>query len=167
MKRVDNVRNGRDRRGFTLIEILVVISIIIILVGTVLAVGTQMRANAQVKQTRATLQALNSALIAYMADGNAEPNGADPTIALSGQLGTAIIFTQFVADLQSSASSKKVILSLPMASYGAGGRSINDGFGYAILYMKSNTATGRAGYFQSAGADGVMGTGDDLFSYDP
>ena len=167
MKRIELFRNGPRRKGFTLIEILVVISIIIILVGTVLAVGTQMRANAQIKQTRATLQALNSALIAYLADGNTEPNGADPTLALGGQRGTPAIFTQFVSDLQGNNSTKMVIFSLPMGSYGVAGKSINDGFGYPILYMKANTTNGRAGYFQSSGADGVMGTGDDLFSYDP
>ncbi len=44
-------RNGR--RGFTLIEIMVVIAIIVLLAGITLAVGAMVKKNAAIKNTRA------------------------------------------------------------------------------------------------------------------
>jgi len=56
---------GRQRGGFTLLEILVVVSIIVILVGIMVVVGSKIRQDAQIKNTKATLQVLTAALEEY------------------------------------------------------------------------------------------------------
>ena len=52
-------------RGFTLIEMLVVILIIFILIGIALAVGMQVQASSQIKLTKMELTNLQSALNWY------------------------------------------------------------------------------------------------------
>ncbi len=44
--------------------------------------------------------------------------------------------------------------------------SVLDGYGNPIL-MVIASGDARSPYFQSAGPDGVLGTSDDMFSYDP
>jgi prepilin-type N-terminal cleavage/methylation domain-containing protein len=147
-------------RGFTLIEILVVISIIIILVGTVLAIGTQMRTAAQIRQTKVTLNTLKLAMKDYLDAGNPEP--ADNSA------------TDYYTKFLSVPSCKKVLSGMPAAQNG--GTQVLDAFGNAIIYRAS--AAGKQWYFQSAGPNGVMGyvpksdgttvppDNDDIFSYD-
>lgn len=139
-------------RGFTLIEILVVISIIIILVGTVLAIGTQMRTAAQIRQTKVTLNTLKLAMKDYLDAGNPEPLDNSATD----------YYTKFL----SVPSCKKVLSGMPAA----GGTQVLDAFGNAIVYHASSA--GKQWYYQSSGPNGVMGTitvpdNDDIFSYDP
>jgi len=50
------------RRGFTMLEIMIVVGIIVILVGIVLAVGATLAASQNIKRTEATMQILESAL---------------------------------------------------------------------------------------------------------
>ena len=53
------------RRGFTLIEILVVVAILGILLGGMVSVGSHVRTNAQIKNTKSVIRALVAALEEY------------------------------------------------------------------------------------------------------
>jgi prepilin-type N-terminal cleavage/methylation domain-containing protein len=141
-----NARQTRTARGFTLIEILVVISIIIILVGTVLAIGAQVRVKSQIHQTKVTLKALDSALKEYMATGGAEPADASTT--------------DFVTKFNTIPACKRILGGLP------GGGTVSDGFGNAIIYHQA-TSMSKPGYFQSNGPNGLPNDSDDIFSYEP
>lgn len=61
------------KRGFTLIEMLIVIVVIVLLMTAVIAVGAQVRANAQRRATVVTLKTLDGLMRDYLAKGNPEP----------------------------------------------------------------------------------------------
>ena len=54
-----------QRRAFTLVEILVVIAIIAVLLGMAVAVGNHVRTNAEIKNTKTTIEMLATALREY------------------------------------------------------------------------------------------------------
>ena len=58
-------RIRRGRRGFTLVEVLVVMAIIAIIIAATVAVGGYVRTNAQIKNTQSTIKLLESALQEY------------------------------------------------------------------------------------------------------
>jgi len=66
---------GRVTRGFTLIEIMVVIAIIVILVGLTVAIGSGVRAAAERNQTKVTLQNLKGILDTYRTETGTIPPG--------------------------------------------------------------------------------------------
>lgn len=61
------------RRGFTLIEVLVVVSIMVILLGLVIGVGVSVFKNQRAAATRGVLTALDRALDEYITSTNAAP----------------------------------------------------------------------------------------------
>lgn len=62
------VCGGPGRRGFTLVELLVVIGVIALLVGITLVVGQSVLSGAKANNTRDTLKTLDAAVDAYIAD---------------------------------------------------------------------------------------------------
>ena len=62
---VNEVLAMRNSRGFTLIEMLVVVLIIIILIGIGLAVGEQVQASSELALTKSELKGLQGALQWY------------------------------------------------------------------------------------------------------
>lgn len=56
------VKYGQRQRGFTLIELVVVIGIILLLVGLVMAIGTAVRQNGETQQTETTIELLEAAV---------------------------------------------------------------------------------------------------------
>jgi len=67
MTRLRPVCPGR-RGGFTLVEVLVVVSVIILLLGVLFPAFTAIRRNQKIKRTAATVQALASGIDAYQND---------------------------------------------------------------------------------------------------
>ncbi len=140
-------------RGFTLVEILIVISIIVILVATVMAIGTNIRAGAQIRQTKLTLTTLQAALDKYINEGNAQPGDNSAT--------------DFVGKFRSTPDIWKVVEKLPTQGSGAS-VSFNDGFGTPIKYFTGNSTSAGAiknqsdknGYFVSGGPDGIITAGN-------
>ncbi len=142
------------RAGFTIIEILVVVSIIVILVAMVIAVGAGVKSSAQRNQTKLTLKAMKAVYDSYVL----ETGQSDTTNQ------AAPVFLSVAASMPSLS---KAMNAMPANSYSNG--AAYDGFGNKIFI--ANTTT-KGVYFQSAGPNGVMGTqatpdSDDMFSYDP
>lgn len=135
------------KRGFTLIEIMVVVAIIVILVGIGIAVGAKVRQSSQEKYTRTTLETLKGTMSVYYSKGNPEP-------------GVNNWMTAFKADPDVATSIKNL--------KGFNGGSLVDGYDNAIDYIPSTKdATGaiiKGGYFRSPGVDGKVNTKDDVLS---
>jgi prepilin-type N-terminal cleavage/methylation domain-containing protein len=130
-------RRRRAGRGFTLIEIMIVVGIIVILAGIGLAVGLQVKRSSADQQTKATMKALDGAMGAYLKE-NKEP-GSD-----------------WFQALQSYPDSKRVLQSLKLHfSAAAVPDGVLDGYGSMIEYMKSNPPKQPNGFFRSKGSDGT------------
>ena len=183
-------------RGFTLIEMMVVIAIIVILAAAVIALGTALKANAQLKQTKVTLKALKALYTSYVQ----EMGGEAPDINTLVKNGLAM--PQLKGSL-SSLPSNALNYSTSTNSY-----VVNDGFGFPIVYapmappaasslgsLQSQNAypvgaaykvgptvyvctgihTGSSTWsavttvpcFISYGPDNQLGTADDIYDYDP
>ena len=65
MQQMQAHRFSRRSRAFTLVEILVVIAIIAVLLGMAVAVGNHVRTNAEIKNTKTTIEMLATALREY------------------------------------------------------------------------------------------------------
>jgi general secretion pathway protein G len=138
----DMRKNRPAARGFTLIEVLVVVSIIVILAAIGLAVGVQVKRTASERATKATLEVLDQAMMTYLKD-NKDPGGAWLTALQAAGL-------------------------MPTSVKIASG-TVNDGYGNPILY--EHPANQPNGFFHSYGPDGKTGlqgstdySADDLFS---
>ena len=152
----------RDVRGFTLIEIMVVVAIITVLASIALFMGIQLKRSSGEKQTRAALEVLVGAMNAYIKD-NPEPP----------PLGTTTDETSWVMALKSFPASANMLKSLKFSDDGS---RVLDGFSNPIIYIRPNTPlpnqpTGQTtGVFMSAGPDGLAGplgskaSEDNIFS---
>lgn len=72
--RVRSAASRRSRAGFTIIELLVVVTVLLILVGLVTGVGIRVFRNQEAQVTRGVLQTLDRALDEYQATKNAAPD---------------------------------------------------------------------------------------------
>ncbi|HVX86523.1 MAG TPA: type II secretion system protein [Phycisphaerae bacterium] len=171
------------RRGFTLIEVMVVIAILVVLMALLVAVGSGVISNSKARQTHATLHTLDGVMKQYLDDGNPEPQppdsttwttlyGAHPPQAYAqtqtkdpttGTLDTApdsdpINYVKlFRADpkIASELSTLKMSQDISTSPNGPN-MVILDAWGTPIRYVPYNATTKKNGYFESAGPDGVF-----------
>jgi prepilin-type N-terminal cleavage/methylation domain-containing protein len=144
-------RRRQTGRGFTLIEVMIVVGIIVILAGIGLAVGLGVKRQSSDQVTKTTLKALDMAMGAFLKD-HPEPKDLPPDdknwlkgLQLTGQLPKS---------LKTSAT------------------GVQDGYGNDIHYIpafsKPSTIKGwtakPTGFFWSYGPDGAAGGDDDIFS---
>lgn len=136
------------RRGFTLVEILVVIVIITILAAAMMGIGKGIMEKAKRNTTETTLQVLNSALQEYYDQRKFYPT-CDP-----GQL---------YQELDSLPSCREILERLPDKATGLNQRLL-DGWETPLDYVNPND--GNFPSVISAGSDGDFKTADDIFSAD-
>jgi len=190
-----NKRFDARRRGFTLIEILVVVSIIGLLLSIGAAVGLKITAEARKEQTRAMMEGLLSANEEYKAVRQGSSiSHTGPTAGLSST-------EQYIkACLQIKTCEEIVISSLNSSSQdalariykdggGSSNKSVYDRWGTEIEYRQSNNPSSttpappanengdtvanadlplsRDPFFASAGPDKKWGTDDDITTIEP
>jgi len=150
------------RSGFTLVEILVVVSIIGVLMGLILGGVTAARRHFSVTRTRAIIQLLDAAIDQYQLEWGDYPPGA------GGAAGSAELYRT----LTSPANLRQYISgSEPPAADvdGSGQRVLVDHWRHAIYYTHHRHYAGdpnRDEYrLQSAGPDGQYGTEDDIVNW--
>jgi prepilin-type N-terminal cleavage/methylation domain-containing protein len=177
------------RRGFTLIEVMVVIAILVILAALLVAVASGVIGTSKGRQTHATLHVLDGVMQTYLKDGNPEPD--DPN--LSGYSANTDMqktnpvsdATRWVKALRADPDGAKGLSQLKSANVpdpdvpNAIATVIVDAWGTPIRYVPYDKDTKKSGYFESAGPDGQFLTTtdpppapaklppDDLYSTDP
>lgn len=187
-----NRRLSRRQGGFSLIEILVVVSIIGLLIGIGAAVGVKMNAEARRVQTKEMMEALLSANDEYKAvrQGSAISH-AGPVNGLSSteQFVNACLQIKTCEDIMMAALSSSSKDSLARTFKSGDGDAVNsvyDRWGTEIEYRLSNNQSGngparetsaaiannllpisRDPFFASAGPDKTWGTDDDITTVDP
>lgn len=148
-----HITSRSRKRGFTLIEILVVVAIIIILVAAVIAIGSYVKQNGQRGLTKTTLKNLEGMLDEFktLTDGNIPSSGENfanaftKVPALQKQLGELPSGTVVIEN-----SNTKV----------------KDGFGNNIELVVQSAQFPRTG-FRSKGPNGKGGDTDDIYSWEP
>jgi len=71
---------GTHRRGFTIVEVLVVMAIILVLAGLILATSSYVHNKGARSRAEAEIAAMSAALENYKADNGAYPSGTPPTL---------------------------------------------------------------------------------------
>ncbi len=184
------------RRGFSLIEILVVVSIIGLILGIGTAAALKMTAEARKEQTRAMMEGLLSANDEYKAVRQGSSiSHTGPTAGLSSteQFVQACLQIKTCEEIMMAALSSSSKAALERIYKDGGGnalKSVYDRWGTEIEYRQSNDQTGvgpanekgdsiannqfplsRDPFFVSAGPDKVFGdnngTNDDITTIEP
>lgn|GEM_PF-3293006 len=168
-----NRRASLKARGFSIVEMVVVLIIVGILIGMGYAIGAKVRESSEVALTRTELSVLSSELVRLEhRTGVVPPNMAaflqeDQQMYLQpGPKGGWIVGRCLINQLPLS-----VLVQGTMA--GPGGSqvvyvaAIRDGFGTPIKMVASPLQSPRAPFFFSAGPDRTYFTPDDIYSYSP
>ena len=130
----------RRRRGFTLMEVLLVLAILVIL-GSLVGVSIfQMQKNANIKAARTQIGLLEKAITAYQVDVGSYPSGLDALLAAP-------------ADLRNQAKWSGPYLEKSQVPADPWGNP----FAYELQSAESYRIT-------SSGPDGQNGTADDISS---
>jgi len=150
---LDNMRRtaggaGRQRRAFTLIEILTVLFIIGILVALVVGVAGLTRNQAAEEETRTTQKLLLQAIRSYHDDMGSWP--------ASGRTDEGLIET-----LKTSAAATDVLRNIPTEAYPNDSTGVLDAYANPMTYRR-NGALGSGGpLIVSGGPDGRVDTEED------
>jgi general secretion pathway protein G len=149
-------RKSALQRGFTLIEILVVVAIIVILVGAVIAIGSNIRSSSMRQATQGELQALEAAAEAYRLErGDLPASFGDGT---------------YFGILMSDPASRKAVQKINPVLFddAKNPTRVNDSWGNRIQYQPAgpNGSPPLRGYFFSCGPNGSANDADDIRSGD-
>jgi len=136
----------RDSFGFTIIELLVVVSIIAIIISLIVSAGLNMQAIGMEKDTQGHLEVIATAVEEYREQTGAYPRGS------SG----ALLMRKLLAE----PACKELLRGLPERML-EGRDAFDKNISFTSTGGKGGTAAVRSG-----GRDGRMGTADDLSSAD-
>ncbi len=138
-------RRRRGRRGFTIIELLVVISIIAIIISLIVSAGTNLQAMGMEAETRGDLEVIQLAVNEYREQTGQWPLGSGPTL---------------INRLMAVPACKEILRSLTKRALE--GRDAFDN----TIYFSSTGGRGGTPVVRSGGRDTKMNTADDLSSGD-
>jgi len=162
-------------RGFTLVELIVVMAIIAILISLIASVATSVRVRAQEQRTQADLKTLLAAVQEFQESTGAAPPDYPPPGATPPNLWRVERLALLLRDLDRHEKIKSTLrdyfpadrFSTRTLVLGAGPAEscyvILDVFKTPFDYVRDG-GPGGAPVFISAGADGAFGTADDLRS---
>lgn len=102
---VNNLKNKKKKKGFTLIELIIVIAIIAILAAIALPKFGEVRQNANIKSDIANAKNIQSAVVALIGEGKIK-NGA--TFSLSETTGDAVLVKGYLQNTPKPKASKAV-----------------------------------------------------------
>lgn len=144
------VTGRRAQRGFTLLELLVVIAVLMVLMGLSIAVMVNLLAKQRKEQTVQTLKALHGLCELYTRD-----TGITPTT-----------MTDFLTRAQSFPDTNRQLRALPTITYSGGAIiAVRDGWGTPINFDPNTNITGgffgKGPYFWSYGRYGPNGAPKD------
>lgn len=189
-------RRNRRSGGFTVVEILVVVSISLLLLGIGAAVAIDMVADMRREQTRAMMKALLGANTEFKAVRNQPAVNHDGTYPINWPtegLGSASSCERYVAAMMQVASAEQMLTAAINSSTGqaldrtykdTNGNKVNeiyDRWGTQLEYRSSNDGTGTGPgtgvankklpvspfpFFVSAGPDKTFGNDDDIHTLD-
>ena len=164
----------RRAPGFSIIEMLVVLAVIAILVGIALAVGRQVLNSSRRELTRSELTALLGAeqSVVHKTAGVVPPSM--PSFLVEYQQLHAYrdvngVWRQHSNILTRLPDSMVKTSMVPMPNNGnmLMITQVNDAWGNPIQFLPTIFYNRHAPCFVSAGEDGIMGSADDIHSYDP
>ncbi len=142
----------RKNKGFTLVEMLVVILIIFILIGIALAVGMQVQANSQIQLTKMELRNLQSALDWYHHKTGVYPANMEDFLAAYQRMHAYQITGsswQIHSNVLSQLPAQNVVTSTFAAPNGSSNMTgvceVLDGFGDPIQYCPPPTPANSTG----------------------
>ena len=148
-------KHANARRGFTLVELLVVMFIMAIIVALIVGVGKYVADQAAIKQTRAAQAVISRAIALYYDQYKFYPN-VDSTDKLASAL-------------RNSPKAKEMLNKLSEENLSGSGGIMADGFGNEMRY-KPKGGFGDRPVLISPGPDGEFGEdkpdmgGDDIYS---
>lgn len=150
------------KRGFTLVEMMVVIFVIGIIITIVVGVAGVVAGRAIDERTKTTMEIVMSAVRAYYdaQQPNAWPDEAAPAPPRDAQASGRCSY--LLAQLKAEPKAVDRLLSLDSGSYGANG-CIVDGSGKSLDYFRARGAGGMP-LLLSAGRDNIYDNADDIRS---
>ncbi len=164
----------RRALGFSVIEMLVALAVIAILVGIALAVGRQVLNTSRRELTHSELTALLGAEQSVVHEtAGVVPQSMYSFLVVYQQLhayrdvnGVWREHSTMLTRLPTSMVKSSMV---PMPNNGnmLMITQVNDAWGNAIQFLPTVFYNSHAPCFVSAGEDGIMGTADDIHSYDP
>jgi prepilin-type N-terminal cleavage/methylation domain-containing protein len=167
-------RPGRRLRGFTLVELLVVIGIIAILVGLVAGISQHVMNESSRRETTAAQATLKGAINAFHEVMGFDPNtGTSPLMLKDPNSGVYLLnmlrgkAANGAADLPQAkaiqAATMKILAKLPGTALKDGNSGVHDGWGNTMCYGPTG-ALGDMPLLISAGLNGKFGDSDDIRS---
>ncbi len=160
-------------RGFTLLEMMVVLAVIGVLISIGIAVAAQVLQTSDRKLTMMELHDLNDALLLLEHRTGGQPTSIVDFLTQYQRMyiyqdsngvwrQRPNLLTELPQNLVVSGQ-----ISVPNGGTMRGIMQVNDGYGHQLLLFASTLQNPHAPCFISAGPDGYYNTPDDLHSYDP
>lgn len=149
-------RQRDNRQGFTLIELMVVITIMVILAAIAVGVGMYANSESMKKQTQTTEK-----IALHLAQSYCEITGSYPTSVAA--LVSAISFSGTTTN-DKYATMRNQLRNMSRDTFN-GSNTFYDAWGRALQYSSTGSVSGGP-LFTSAGHNGVFGDKDDIRSDD-
>ncbi len=141
------------RRGFTMIELMIVLMILSILVAMVVGIGNYVAEEQNRKQTRVYQEIILGAIDRYTHIHGSAPGGSGSDVSAR--------IRDLARDLAKDPDCAEILTKLPKSAYSktVGGGTFSDAYGQELDWYPAGSM-GNGPLLVSAGADGDFGHGD-------